>query len=234
MNAEPSSFRGRTMLDDNWETINGPIAHQIELINAANQINVLDGLILFLLAHKGPTGNCKPPMPDETALRSLHQAGTLFLLAEPGSYRNMPVNVTNRATGEIIHQPPDWPYVLAFMQHFFRDLSCVWTSGDALDVAAYALWRINWVHPFRNGNGRTARAFSYACLCVKLGSALPGAPTVIDQIMGNRTRYQEVLKVADDTFEKTRLPDLRPMRDFLHELLQIQILSVDGRNSPTT
>jgi Fic family protein len=155
------------MFDTNWEMINGPDAHSIEVMNAANQSNVLDGLLTFLMAHKGPNRNSNPPMPDEAALCELHRAGTLFLLAEPGVYRNIEVIVAD-AAGKTRHQPPPWPYVGGFMQHFFRDLSCVWTSGDALDVAAYALWRINWVHPFRNGNGRTARAFSYACLCLKL------------------------------------------------------------------
>ncbi|MGH7294224.1 MAG: Fic family protein, partial [Polyangiaceae bacterium] len=28
----------------------------------------------------------------------------------------------------------------------------------AINAAAYALWRFNWIHPFAGGNGRTARA----------------------------------------------------------------------------
>lgn len=209
------------MLDDNWETITGPIAHQIELINAVNQINVLDGLILFLLAHRGPAGNGQPPMPDEVALCHLHHAGTLFLLAEPGCYRNTAVVVKDSA-GVVMHTPPAWQSVKAAMQHFFRDLSSVWSTGDALDVAAYALWRINWVHPFLNGNGRTARAFAYACLSVKLDVILPGTVTLIDQIMANRPQYQDALREADKSPQQ---PNLAPMKAFLDGLLQNQIAS---------
>jgi Fic family protein len=213
------------MMDDNWETLNGPIANQIEVLNAANQINVLDGLIMFLLAHRGPTGNGNPPMPDETALCHLHHAGTLFLLSEPGRYRNIEVKIADKA-GNVAHQPPPWQSVPGWMQRFFRDLSSVWTSGDALDVASYALWRINWIHPFRNGNGRTARAFCYACLSLKMGVVLPGQVTVVDQIMANRQRYQQALRTADDTYHQTAQPDLSGMKQFLHDLLVIQINSV--------
>ncbi|MFX9016038.1 Fic family protein, partial [Acinetobacter baumannii] len=45
------------------------------------------------------------------------------------------------------------------VQEFFEELINIWRTGDALDATAFALWRINWIHPFKNGNGRTARAF---------------------------------------------------------------------------
>lgn len=214
------------MLDNNWEMINGPVAHQIEIINATNQINVLNGLLAFLLAHRGPNGLSKPPMPDEAALLDIHRAGTMFLLAEPGCYRNMDVHVGNQATGEVVHQPPPWQYVRGLMQHFFREMSSVWASGDSLDVAAYALWRINWIHPFRNGNGRTARTFAYACLCTHLEVVLPGTTTVIDQIMLNRQGYEAALRAADQSVLQRNPPDLQPMKAYLNELLQIQINSI--------
>jgi Fic family protein len=219
--------------DDNWELINGPIANQIEVINAANQINLLDAFILFMLAHRGPNGQGNPPMPDEASLLELHRTGTVFLLAQSGIYRNIEVTVLN-SLGEIIHHPPPWQIVPGAMQHFFRELSSIWTSGDALDVAAYALWRINWVHPFRNGNGRTARAFCYACLCTKIGVVLPGRITVIDQIMSSREEYQRVLKVADDSYHATRMPDLSPMKAFLDDLLQKQIASITAQAVATS
>jgi Fic family protein len=211
------------VLDDNWETINGPVAHQIEVLNATNQINVLEGLILFLLAHRGGNPNVRAPMPDEIALCHLHNAGTLFLLAEPGIYRNMDVNT--QVNGVVVYTAPPWQYVQGLMKGFFRDLSVYWSSHDALDVAAFALWRVNWIHPFRNGNGRSARAFSYACLSIHLGAVLPGSPTVIDQIMQNRPRYQKALTAADESLKAGKL-DLSEMRAFLDELLQKQIASV--------
>ncbi|WP_378947781.1 Fic family protein [Mesorhizobium sp. ANAO-SY3R2] len=214
------------MLDDNWETVNGPVAHRIEVLNATNQINVLEGLVTFLLVHRGPTADGVAAMPDEASLKQLHRSGTMFLLASPGEYRNHEVHVGD-AEGNVRHKPPPWQFIPGQMQLFFRHLSSLWASGDALDVAAYTLWGINWVHPFRNGNGRTARAFSYACLSLKIGAILPGTTTVIDQIMANRPRYEDALLKADESFKAApHIPDLAPMKAFLDELLQIQIASI--------
>jgi Fic family protein len=224
------------MYDDNWELINGPVAQEIEVLNYSSQTNVLEGLVKFLLAHQGPKGDGGAPMPDETALRHLHFAGTIFLLASPGDYRNCPVQVAKKGTDGavvVMHDPPHWHNVDGLMQSFFRDLSSLWTSGDALDVAGYSLWRINWVHPFRNGNGRTARAFSYACICLKLGVWLPGEITIPDLIMQdkNRERYEAVLRAADLGLTRPdRRPDLAPMREFLDDLLQEQMASLYKTN----
>ncbi|WP_421912707.1 Fic family protein [Mesorhizobium sp.] len=165
-------------------------------------------------------------MPDEPALKQLHRSGTMFLLARPGEYRNHEVQVGDH-DGNVRHQPPPWQLVPGLMQTFFRQLSSLWASGDALDISAYCLWKINWVHPFRNGNGRTARAFAYSCLSLKLGGVLPGTITIIDLIMSNRKAYEDALKVADDSFAVApHHPDLRPMKAFLDSLLQQQIASI--------
>jgi fido (protein-threonine AMPylation protein) len=113
------------------------------------------------------------------------------------------------------------------MTAFFQELNALWRTGDALDVAAFALWRINWVHPFKNGNGRTARAFSYACLNAHLGVMLPGTTTVIDQIMTTRPRYEAAIRVADKAAEADPTArDLADMKAYLNDLLQIQMASV--------
>jgi Fic family protein len=218
------------MLDQNWETLTGDIAANVEFLNYTNQINVLNGLMHFLLAHKGPNGAGKPPMPDEASLRELHHAGTLFLLAKPGQYRNIDVHVKNK-DGVVTYDAPPWQHVEGLVQLFFRQLSSIWNTGDALDVAAYALWKINWVHPFRNGNGRTARAFCYACMCLRLGVILPGTMTVIDLIMGNRDKYEAALKNADKSFKETGSPDLGMVRAFLDECLQTQMASIENTHN---
>ena len=219
------------MLDKNWETINGDIASNVEFLNYTNQINVLNGLLLFLLAHKGPNGNGAPPMPDEASLCELHHAGTLFLLSKPGHYRNIEVHLENEK-GEITYKPPEWQHVDGLIKIFFRQLSSLWFVGDALDVASYALWNINWVHPFRNGNGRTARAFAYACLCLKLGVILPGKMTVIDLIMGSREKYEAAIRAADKSYKETKQPDLSMMKVFLNECLQAQMASIETTDIP--
>jgi hypothetical protein len=39
------------------------------------------------------------------------------------------------------------------------------------ELAAYGLWRLNWIHPFVEGNGRTARAVCYFTSMRPVGSS---------------------------------------------------------------
>ncbi len=213
------------MLDSNWELINGPPAHHIEQLNAANTINVLEALVTFLINFNQP--DSLPWAPNEMAFRELHRCGTLFLLDKPGEYRDVPVQVANALTGHVVYQAPPPDEVPKLMAEFFEELTRVWSDGDALDAAAFALWRINWIHPFKNGNGRTARAFCYACLNARLGVILPGTTTVIDQIMLTRPDYEAAIRVADQAVAaNSSARDLAQMKDYLNQLLQIQMSSV--------
>jgi len=213
------------MLDDNWELINGPPAHHIEQLNAANTINVLEALVTFLIAHKTPQQNL-PLMPSEDVFRELHRSGTLFLLGKPGEYRDGPVHLAD-VSGNVVYQPPPHTEVPSLMQALFQELGQIWINGDALDAAAFALWRTNWIHPFKNGNGRTARTFCYACLCARLGVMLPGTTTIIDQIMTTRSDYEAALRVADAAARiNPNDRDLATMRDYINRLLQIQMSSI--------
>jgi Fic family protein len=213
------------MNDDNWEVINGPAAHHIEQLNGVNTVNVIEALITLLTSLRPPSPSTVPLMPSEAALRELHRTGTIFLLNQPGNYRDCPVHVQD-AAGNIVYQPPPPLEVPEHMTEFFKELLSIWHSGDALDAAAFALWRINWVHPFKNGNGRTARSFAYCCLCARLGVVLPGAPTVIDQIMTTRAEYEAAIRVGDAAAANGNGRDLSAMKTYLNDLLQIQIASV--------
>src|SRR3984893_12130419 len=36
-----------------------------------------------------------------------------------------------------------------------------WNESTPIHLAAYVMWRLNWIHPFADGNGRTSRIVSY-------------------------------------------------------------------------
>ena len=147
-----------------WDLINGPVADEIEELNRASQINVAAALVKSLLAAQARLGDGKPIIPDEAALRLLHRTATQFLLAKPGHYRDVEMHVEDK--GAVVFRAQPCHDVKSLMRNFFRDLAARWSAGDALDLASFALWRITWIHPFSDGNGRTAIAFSYACLCL--------------------------------------------------------------------
>jgi Fic family protein len=87
------------------------------------------------------------------------------------------------------------------------------------------MWRLNWIHPFTDGNGRTSRALSYLVLCVKLGYRLPGSRTIPDQISENKTPYYEALEKADKEFEKGTV-DVSAMEELLSAMLATQLMEV--------
>lgn len=64
-------------------------------------------------------------------------------------------------------------------------------------LLAYALWRLNWIHPFIEGNGRTARAACYLLICLRQGVLLPGKKIVPERIRENRQTYYDALQAAD-------------------------------------
>ena len=100
-------------------------------------------------------------------------------------------------------------------------------NGDKspLHLAAWVLWRLNWIHPFTDGNGRTARAISYFVLCVRLGYRLPGRSALPDLLARNKQPYYDALEQADAQHLNGKL-DVSAMEGLLSDLLAKQLLSV--------
>lgn len=213
------------MIDDNWDLINGEAAHAIEVLNYSNQVNVIEALVRLLTHNHGVDEKGCIACPNINVLREFHRTATLFLLHQPGEYRTNQVHVAKQ-DGTVVHLPPPADEVADHMNRFFELIATRWRDSDAVDMGAYALWVVNWVHPFQNGNGRSARAFCYACICLKIGFFLPGSPTVIDLIMQNRDEYQAALKVADESYAANGSPDLSPMSAFVGRLLVQQLSTV--------
>jgi Fic family protein len=71
------------------------------------------------------------------------------------------------------------------------------SDWNPLKTSAYLLWRLNWIHPFHGGNGRTSRAVAYLALCVRVNAQLPGDPSITEYCIKNRDQYIEALQDAD-------------------------------------
>ena len=95
------------------------------------------------------------------------------------------------------HVPPDFRDVPHLMDQFICSVHENWYNWTYIELAAYALWRMNWIHPFIEGNGRTARAACYYLLCVRSGGLLGGRKIVPERIRENRQPYYDALKAAD-------------------------------------
>lgn len=97
-----------------------------------------------------------------------------------------------------------------------------WNESTPLHLAAYLMWRLNWIHPFADGNGRTSRIISYVVLSIRAGAVLPGTPTIPDQIVDNRNPYFEALDAADSAYRDGKI-DVSKMETLLAALLAKQL-----------
>jgi Fic family protein len=100
-----------------------------------------------------------------------------------------------------------------------------WTSATAINLAAYVMWRLNWIHPFADGNGRTARVLAFFVLSMKLGFVLPGTPTFPELVIDHRVDYEDALDGADAAWKDGRI-DVSAMERLIESLLAKQLARV--------
>jgi Fic family protein len=123
------------------------------------------------------------------------------------------------------HQPVGAHQVPEMVEDMCDYVNDHWHQRNALHLAAYVMWRLNWIHPFTDGNGRTSRAISYLVLCIKIGYLLPGKKTIPDQIADDRTPYYKALEAADEALTRGEI-DLTAMEELLSGMLANQLVAV--------
>jgi Fic family protein len=150
----------------------------------------------------------------------LHKEALDGIHALAGTYRNTSVKI-----GGSGHQPVDAFVVSEETEHLCGYVNNNWSTKSALHLAAYVLWRLNWIHPFADGNGRTARTVSYVVLNIKLDSLLPGVPTIPDQIAGDKKPYYVALEAADEVWKAKETVDVSNLEAMLEGMLAKQLVS---------
>ena len=149
---------------------------------------------------------------NAAALDGIHQMA--------GTYRNTPVSIEGSK-----HVPPE-----AFMVAEEVSLMCdhvneSWEEKSALYLSSYLMWRINWIHPFADGNGRTSRVVSYLVLSIKLNSVLPGSPTIPDQIAEDKKPYYDALEAADAVWAASQEIDVSALETIRDNHLARQLVN---------
>lgn len=120
------------------------------------------------------------------------------------------------------HEPVGAYLVPELLEDMCEYVNTHWEESTPIHLAAYVMWRLNWIHPFADGNGRTSRIISYVVLSVRAGAILPGTPTIPDQIVDNRNPYFEALDAADLACQEGKI-DVSKMEDLLASLLANQL-----------
>jgi Fic family protein len=156
------------------------------------------------------------PMLSVEVIKALNYHAISCLHSNAGQLR--PCHVT---VGNDYAPPPPWE-VPARMEMFVDEVNRHWDSADPVYLASFVLWKLNWIHPFINGNGRTARVTAYLVLCLKAGQWLPGDTLLPELIRQNRDEYVLALKAADASLPTGQL-DLTVLHGLLTRLLSQQL-----------
>lgn len=156
---------------------------------------------------------------DKFFLWALNHVAVAIISQFGGRFRKEPIYVGD-------HKPPHFKDVDNWMDRFISTVQENWFIWTPTELAAYGLWRLNWIHPFVEGNGRTARAACYYLLCVRSGALLPGKKILPERIRENRGEYDAALNAADRAWEEGHL-DFSEMEAYLAPLVQAQ-LEEDG------
>jgi len=153
---------------------------------------------------------------DKYTLWSLNAAAVANIAEFGGRFREQPIYVSK-------HVPPHFKDVPTLVDQF---ISLIHENWDSIDhptlLPAYALWRLNWIHPFIEGNGRTARAACYYLICLRQKALLPGKKTVPERIRDDREPYYAALQEADRNWADGQF-NVDALAEYLARLLADQL-----------
>lgn len=130
--------------------------------------------------------------------------------------------------GQSAHEPPKAHLVPELVEDMCDYVNDNWQNKSGIHLASFVMWRLNWIHPFTDGNGRTSRAVSYMVLCARERMLLPGKKTIPEQIVTNRKPYYHALESADARYASTgRFPEgiVSDLEDLMGAMLATQLTS---------
>ena len=160
-------------------------------------------------------------LKDILEMHELVSKGTLDNPEDEGAFRDRQVVVGNRITGEIIFTPPPTPAVPGLIHEMLK-----WYNSEDIDeidpvieagIVHYEFVRI---HPFVDGNGRTARILA-ALTLVKRGFDIKRFFALDDYYDQDRRSYYEALQTVDPTIR-----DLTQWLDYFVEGVAVSIEAV--------
>lgn len=187
---------------------------KLEIENGFRQYDLTLDIIRYYLEPDRPFALRVPLILD------LQREAVAGIEAEPGQIRSTAVGIHKSK-----HAPPAPHLVKSHLTEFCEYINDNWHERTAFFLSAYAMWRLNWIHPFTDGNGRTSRALSYALLNIKLGYILPGSPTILQQIEEDNGHYIKALEMADGAAAEGG-EDVNEMETMIRGMLAKQLLSV--------
>ena len=156
-------------------------------LESENSVDQLD-YITYLVTERGDR------RLTEGHLLELHRLAVRNIYVCAGTYRNANHHMSMRGSS---HQMPEAAAIPFLVPEMLSRIESGSMGGGHLGAAGYALWRINWIHPFAGGNGRTARAAAYLVCCMGLGYMPPGVPSIPNLLKEDQEGYTAALRAVD-------------------------------------
>jgi Fic family protein len=151
---------------------------------------------------------------------SLHREALQGVSSYAGNFRPSDVEIEGSR-----HNPVGAHLVPELVEDLCDYVNDNWNKASAVHLASYVMWRLNWIHPFADGNGRTSRILSFVVLSIKIEAVLPGTPTLPDLIVDHRAEYEDALDAADDAWKADKI-DVSRMEELVSGLLARQLTNV--------
>jgi Fic family protein len=134
---------------------------------------------------------------DEGTIRALH-----YMMVghdpkkAPGRWRRGSISVTNHPTGKIVYAPPHARLVPGLIAELVASLN----TRDEVPVfirAAMAHLNLAAIHPFLDGNGRTARTL-HTFVLARDGITAPPFASIDEYLAVNTDKYYKVMDEVDE------------------------------------
>lgn len=174
----------------------------------------------------------KKPL-DFKLIIDIHRIMTTKTAAEScaGSFRDGQIFVQDHVDGEIAHTPPDHNEVSSLM-----DELCQFANTDKdfihpIIKSSIIHFMIGFIHPFKDGNGRTARALFYWYL-IKKDYSLIKSISISRAILDSRIQYDKAfLKTENDDNDLTYFINysIKSLRVAFERLVQYRDKKKDER-----
>ena len=153
-------------------------------------------------------------------LMQLHASALDGIHVLAGTFRNGPAKINGSN-----HEPSPAFQIAEEVADLCDHVNGEWSRRSALYLSSYVMWRVNWIQPFADGNGRTSRAASYIVLNTKLDGLLPGTPTIPDLINADKAPYYAALEAADAAWKERSVVDVSRLEQLSGEMLAKQLLN---------
>ena len=163
----------------------------------------------------------------EALIREIHRrlvGGVRGNSAEPGLYRTLQNYVANSITKEIIYTPPA-AYDLPLLMGELVDWLQVEKKIPPVLVAGIAQFQLVHIHPFLDGNGRTARLLSTLCL-YRSGYDFKRLFTISEYYDRNRQEYYSAIQSV-----RNNQMDMTGWLEYFTQALEAQMQEIKLKGS---